>query len=303
MQCGDILLRKHCNLRGVISPEINVRNWAEKKTIPAWDMSEGLAHLRSSAPFDYLFSIINYRWLGADILGIPRYGAINYHDGPLPRYAGTRVTTWALMNGETSHGITWHEMVDEVDAGRILKQTLFTVNPNDTSGTLNFRCYVASIRSFSELLEEMIEGAVKPVMQDLSKRTYYAYDRKPPRNGFIDWTDSDEQIHNLVRALDFGMQRNPFGFAKTTFGVDTLSVTRSKRIASQSGLTPGSIVELISLHETKEPGPWFRVATGGNDLLISNLLQADGLALSRELTATLQTLPGRLRFTTPPLEL
>ena len=43
-----------------------------------------------------------------DVLAKARLGGINFHDGPLPRYAGLYVTAWALMNRETSHGVTWH---------------------------------------------------------------------------------------------------------------------------------------------------------------------------------------------------
>ncbi len=31
-------------------------------------------------------------------------GAINFHDGPLPRYAGLNTPAWAIINGEAEHG-------------------------------------------------------------------------------------------------------------------------------------------------------------------------------------------------------
>ena len=46
--------------------------------------------------------------------------AINFHDGPLPGYAGLNVTTWALLAGEREHAVTWHLMTADVDAGEIV---------------------------------------------------------------------------------------------------------------------------------------------------------------------------------------
>ena len=62
--------------------------------------------------FDYLFSVANLAMLPPSLLHAARLGAINFHDGPLPRFAGLNATSWALLSGATSHGITWHEMAD-----------------------------------------------------------------------------------------------------------------------------------------------------------------------------------------------
>ena len=49
-----------------------------------------------------------------DVLASPRRAPVNYHDAPLPRYAGMHATSWELMHGETRHAVTWHEVVAEV---------------------------------------------------------------------------------------------------------------------------------------------------------------------------------------------
>ena len=171
---------------------------------------------------------------------------------------------------------------------------------DDTSGSLNFRCYVSAVRSFGELLDEMLAGRVVPVVQDLSQRTYYPYDQKPPRLGFIDWSQQDDQIHNLIRALDFGRQRNPFGFAKTTLHGAILAVTQSRRTTSCSAMAPGTIMESVAPDGGKASEPWLRVATGGNDLLVSRLAQPDGSALPENLLGALHARTASLRFGAPP---
>ena len=47
---------------------------------------------------------------------------VNLHDGALPAYRGRLVTQWSVYHGETQSGFTYHYMVKEVDAGRVLLQ-------------------------------------------------------------------------------------------------------------------------------------------------------------------------------------
>ena len=86
-----------------------------------------------ASEFDYLFSVASYEVLPAALLARARRFPINYHDGPLPRYAGTYATSWALMHREPTHGVTWHVMVPKLDAGDLLKQVPVPVDPNDTA--------------------------------------------------------------------------------------------------------------------------------------------------------------------------
>ena len=71
------------------------------------------------------------------VLELPRRCAINYHYAPLPKYAGPYATSWAIMQGERVHGVTWHAMIELVDAGDILKQYLFEID--EGAGVLQSR--------------------------------------------------------------------------------------------------------------------------------------------------------------------
>ena len=53
---------------------------------------------------------------------------LNLHNGPLPRYRGVNPINWALKNGETSHGVTIHEITPGVDDGPIIAQALFGIS-------------------------------------------------------------------------------------------------------------------------------------------------------------------------------
>ena len=97
-----------------------MREWVARRGIPLLEAARDLPSTEGTAgePFDYLFSVVNMGLLAPEVLALPRRMAINYHDGPLPRYAGAHATSWAILRGERAHGVTWHEMTALVDAGR-----------------------------------------------------------------------------------------------------------------------------------------------------------------------------------------
>src|SRR5204863_115568 len=87
--------------------------------------------------------------------------AINFHDSVLPAYAGLNATSWAIMAGETRHGISWHEMTAEIDGGRILRQQSFALTPDDTAFTANAKCYEAAAESFEALIEDLLASVTR----------------------------------------------------------------------------------------------------------------------------------------------
>jgi amino acid adenylation domain-containing protein len=218
VRSADVLRSRGMRVLGLISPDTANRRAARERGIPWHHPNEGFEAVLSAQPFDYLFSIVNSYVLKPDVLALPRCAAVNYHDSPLPRYAGVYATAWALINRERLHGISWHLMAEEVDAGDILKQRSVDVLPGDTSITLNARCYDIAVEALNELALELVEGREVRRPQDLSQRTYYPLYRRPARAGLIDWSAPQEEIDALRRALDFGGQPNDLGLPKVLIG-------------------------------------------------------------------------------------
>src|SRR5690606_34516796 len=93
-------------LVAVVTDDGDITAWAREHDVPVVAPGKGLAgRLGELGPFDWLFSIANLRVLPADVLALPRRGGVNFHDGPLPRFAGLHATTWALLAGERTHAI------------------------------------------------------------------------------------------------------------------------------------------------------------------------------------------------------
>ncbi|HEV3349566.1 MAG TPA: formyltransferase family protein, partial [Methylomirabilota bacterium] len=203
-----------------------IQDWAQEQKILWVARQDDLLSAVDGRPVDYLFSIANLSVVPARILALARLGAINFHDGPLPRYAGLHATTWAILNQETSHGVTWHEMKETVDAGAILKQSVFALAPDDTAFTLNRKCFKAGIDSFEELVRAMGDGTLRARPQDLAQRTYFAKHARPAAQACIDWTLPAEHIAAFVRSLDFGPYPNPLEAPKVVGGGHVLLVPK-----------------------------------------------------------------------------
>jgi amino acid adenylation domain-containing protein len=277
VRCGDALRRRGHRVRGVASPGGAAAEWAARNGIAHEALSADLGAFLRSAPCDYLFSIVNRRVLTRDVYGLASRGAINFHDSPLPRYAGVHATSWALLRGEEAHGVSWHLIADEVDAGDVLKQRRVEVGPRETALTLNAKCYDAAAEAFEELVDELAEGRAAPRTQDLSERSYFGLHARPAAACTLDWDRPAAELDALVRALDFGGYTNPLGLPRFWVGGEPVTVSGAEP-ARASGAAPGTVTALDDAGMT--------VATAAGDLRLEGFRAADGRALApRELAA------------------
>ncbi len=244
IRCAEILLERGHHVSGVISDDAVFARWAHDHALPVISPATHVVETLNERPFDYLFSIVNNRILPKEVFGLPRKRTINYHDGPLPKYAGTHATSWALINRETAHGVTWHGVAEVVDAGEILVQRRVPIDPAETAITLNAKCYEAAIASFEQLVEELSLGRERPRRQNLEERTFYRRFDRPHRANVLSWNDDAEELSALVRALDFGPYPNPMGTARWWIADDIVLVRRLDQLASASSTPPGTILKI-----------------------------------------------------------
>ena len=201
----------------------------------------------TSIPADVLFSIANLRIVPGDVLA--RVGtAINFHDGPLPGYAGLNVTTWALLAGETEHAVTWHLMTDRVDGGDVVAVETFAIDDDETAFSLNARCYEAALASFPRVAAAIAAGSLAGQPQPDGQHAHVRSLRpagaavRPRRR------PAAEQVR-AVRALDLGHRlRNTIGCVRLVAG-DAVSGHRAgdRRRRSRPVRRAGTIVAADSV--------------------------------------------------------
>jgi methionyl-tRNA formyltransferase len=159
---------------------------------------ELLAQLEAIRP-DFLFSFYYRQMLKPALLATAARGAYNMHGSLLPKYRGRVPINWAVLNGETETGATLHEMVEKPDAGRIVAQQAVPILPDDTAGEVFDKVVVAAEMCLAAVLPRLTLGAAPHVPMDLKQGSYFG--GRKAEDGRIDWTQSAQQIHNLVRAV------------------------------------------------------------------------------------------------------
>jgi len=143
---------------------------------------------------------IYYRYIvKKNILDIPLKGSFNLHPSLLPQYRGCSSLTWALINGETHAGITYHYMEESVDSGNIILQAPFKIENNDTQKTIYEKAMDLGVRHFQEALTLVIEGYEGLPQQ--GEPSFYR--RGCPHDGMIDPNWDDQKIKRFIRAMTY----------------------------------------------------------------------------------------------------
>ena len=216
---GDAAVADHCLARlikagfRVVACLPGSRSFAERARshgVPVLPVGADLSDVLE-IPCDWILSVVNLRILPEELLAHPARGVINFHDGPLPRYAGLYAPTRALLDGEVEHGVAWHAVDAGIDTGDLLVSETLPVEPDDTSLSLQLRCVEAGCASFDRLLPMLHQERIKGRPQDPLARTVFG-NRNWSRAGLeIDWTAPRSSTMRVCRAHFFGPHANFVG--------------------------------------------------------------------------------------------
>jgi natural product biosynthesis luciferase-like monooxygenase protein len=242
VECAAILRDHGHEIIAVVADHGPARDWAMREGVRQVARPGAMAGL-DLGPIDWLFSITNLAILPQWLVELPRLGAINFHDGPIERYAGLNTPAWALLAGEASHGVTWHHMIEAVDAGDVLAGAEFPIEAQESALSLNTKCFEAGIRTFAELVPQLGARTASAVPQSIQGRRWCGPGDRPAVAATIDWHQPAEVIARMVRALDFGSHRNALGCAKFWTGERLLLVQGAEVAGSTSALPPGTVIE------------------------------------------------------------
>jgi len=144
--------------------------------------------------------VVAFRMLPKIVWDMPVYGTFNLHASLLPDYRGAAPINWAIINGEKKTGITTFFIDDKIDTGHIILQKEVTIQDNDTAGTLHDTLMIEGASLVIDTINGIKNDTVTttPQNQEITSKTAYKLHRE---NTKIDWTDSINRIHNLIRGL------------------------------------------------------------------------------------------------------
>jgi phosphoribosylglycinamide formyltransferase-1 len=141
---------------------------AGKKTIvisSAAEFSEKALSFLEENKIDSIFLLGFMRILKPAFLSQWKKPIVNLHPSWLPHHKGANAIQKAFEAGDASMGISLHEVVEEVDGGRILRQISFPRDPK------------ASLSEITERVHEFERKIVGDYLFDLERNKSFSKDR------------------------------------------------------------------------------------------------------------------------------
>lgn len=206
--------------RGQKLSESAVKQYAQEQGLPILQPlklkdPEFIAQLSALKPD--LQVVVAFRMLPETVWNLPPKGTVNVHGSLLPKYRGAAPINWAILNGEKETGVSTFKLQHEIDTGDILLQEKMPIGPNETAGELHDRMKVEGAQLLVKTLRELASGTLKASPQQLNSDTKHA-PKLFKTDCEIDWNNTSEQIHNLIRGL------SPYPTAFTVLGDKTLKI-------------------------------------------------------------------------------
>lgn len=183
----------------------------------------GLEALRRAGP-DVLAVVAYGEILPSEVLELPDAAPVNVHFSLLPLLRGANPVARAILEGETTTGVTTMRMDEGMDTGPILLQRPEEIRDQDDAGSLGARLAVLGGDLLVETVDGLAAGTLEERPQDHERAS--AAPRFRPDEEWIDWTAPAERVWRQVRAL------SPDPGARTRFRGKTLKVLRVAPVAA-----------------------------------------------------------------------
>jgi methionyl-tRNA formyltransferase len=243
------------------------------------------AALRQQAPDLGVMAFVQ-EFISRAVLDLPVHGTIQYHPSLLPRHRGRSAINWAIIQGETTTGISIFWPDEGMDTGPILLQREVEIGPDDTVGSLyRDKMYGPGIDMLAESVALVASVQAPKLAQDESAMTY----EKPAQGRLarIDWRRPLTEVYNLIRGCD------PSPGAWTRLGEKRFALTDARPLAGHTG-EPGVIARIDA--------DGIVVGTADGALIVRQLQADEGRPAAAHEVAASEGLSVGDRFLNPRVE-
>jgi len=215
VECLDALSISEHDLRFIVTQPPNpagrgrkphptqVARWAETHSIPFIEIddvnaSEIVEKIAGYEPD--LIVVIAFGQKIRDVLNkLPPKGSINVHSSLLPKYRGAAPINWAIINGETTTGISIITLSENMDAGQILAQSQTDIAADETAGQLHDRLAKIAAPLLLNTIAQIADGTAVYTEQDHDKATCAPKLKKS--DGFLDFDQPAEVLARKIRGF------------------------------------------------------------------------------------------------------
>ncbi|MHA7865525.1 methionyl-tRNA formyltransferase [Flagellimonas marinaquae] len=185
---------------------------------------------------DLLFVVGLSQMVREPLLSLASIGNVGFHPTKLPQGRGRGAVAWILL-GKTPAAATFFLMDEGMDSGPILGQKSFEALDTDYAEDIIHKIKCAIDEVLDELLPQLNNGALIALPQDHEKATFLGV--RKPKDGMIDWSKTDREVYDLIRATS-----TPLPGAFSEFDGSTIRIWRSQIKPQYTGV-PGRIVAVI----------------------------------------------------------
>ena len=157
---------------------------------------EMVERLRELAP-DLMVVVAYGQIIPAEVLAIPKRGAVNVHASLLPRHRGAAPIAHAILSGDAETGVTIMRMDEQLDHGPVLAVRRTAIGEGEDAAALTARLAIMGAELLVETVGRLDE--IKAVEQEHAGATIAPRLRR--EDGELEWSMDAHEIDRRVRAL------------------------------------------------------------------------------------------------------
>jgi methionyl-tRNA formyltransferase len=215
LECLNALSNSEHDLRFIVTQPPNpagrgrkpqptpIARWADARSIPFIEIddvnaSEIVEKIAGYEP-DLIVVIAFGQKIGNELTNLPPKGSINVHASLLPKYRGAAPINWAIINGETTTGISIITLSEKMDAGQILAQSQTDIAADETAGQLHDRLAKIAAPLLLNTIGSIVDGTAISIEQDHEEATLAPKLKKS--DGFLDFNEPAEVLVRKIRGF------------------------------------------------------------------------------------------------------
>jgi methionyl-tRNA formyltransferase len=149
--------------------------------------------------------VVAFRMLPEVVWAMPPLGTFNVHAALLPQYRGAAPINWAVINGETTTGVTTFFLDHDIDTGRVIMRRPFDI-PDDADVEY---VYDGLMRLGAEVALETIDriiagnGQVESIPQEEMEESgpLHAAPKIFKETCDVNWNQPSKRIYDFIRGL------------------------------------------------------------------------------------------------------
>ena len=160
--------------------------------------------------------VVAFRMLPEVVWNMPRFGTFNVHASILPQYRGAAPINWAIINGETTTGITTFFLDHEIDTGRVILQKEFPIPEDADMEYVYDHLMVLGAEGALETIQmildsdgeiettsqqELMEATTNVPSSEFNIQSLHPAPKLFKETCEIHWNQPAKQVHDFIRGL------------------------------------------------------------------------------------------------------